>query len=72
MDRLEVFKIIALQASKGELTFPANVKATLKLQEALDDPDCHIEAAAAWSWPSRCCRRGSGLGQLRRLQPFRQ
>ena len=46
MDRLEVFKIIALQASKGELTFPANVKATLKLQEALDDPDCHIEAAA--------------------------
>ena len=46
MDRLEVFKIIALQASKGELTFPANVKATMKLQEALDDPDCHIEAAA--------------------------
>ena len=35
-----------MQASKGELTFPANVKATLKLQEALDDPDCHIEAAA--------------------------
>ncbi|WP_312434908.1 HDOD domain-containing protein [Janthinobacterium sp.] len=46
MDRLEVFKIIAHQAGKGELTFPANVNATLKLQQALDDPDCHIETAA--------------------------
>jgi HD-like signal output (HDOD) protein len=46
MDRLEVFKSIATQAGKGELTFPANVSATLKLQQALDDPDCHIDAAA--------------------------
>ncbi|MET3130944.1 HD-like signal output (HDOD) protein [Oxalobacteraceae bacterium GrIS 1.11] len=46
MDRLEIFKKIALQAGKGELTFPANVNATLKLQLALDDPDCHIDAAA--------------------------
>ncbi|CDG84849.1 HDOD domain-containing protein [Janthinobacterium agaricidamnosum] len=46
MERLEVFKIIALQAGRGELSFPANVKATLQLQQALDDPDCHIEAAA--------------------------
>ncbi|HAT33450.1 MAG TPA: histidine kinase [Janthinobacterium sp.] len=46
MDRLAIFKDIATQAGKGELTFPANVNATLKLQLALDDPDCHIDAAA--------------------------
>lgn len=30
----------------GELTFPANVNASLRLQQALNDPDCHVEAAA--------------------------
>lgn len=46
MDRLEAFKNIAAQASRGELTFPTNVDATLKLQRALNDPDCHAEVAA--------------------------
>ena len=46
MDRLEAFKSIAAQASRGELTFPTNVDATLKLQRALSDPDCHADAAA--------------------------
>ena len=46
MNRLDAFKSIAAQAARGELTFPANVVASLKLQEALADPDCHIEAAA--------------------------
>jgi HD-like signal output (HDOD) protein len=46
MDRLEAFKSIAAQASRGELTFPTNVDATLKLQRALNDPDCHADAAA--------------------------
>jgi HD-like signal output (HDOD) protein len=46
MDRLEALKSIAAQAGRGELTFPTNVDATLKLQRALSDPDCHIEAAA--------------------------
>jgi HD-like signal output (HDOD) protein len=46
MDKLEVFKTIAAQATKGELSFPANVNATIKLQHALDDPDCHVDAAA--------------------------
>lgn len=46
MDRLEAFKSIAAQASRGELTFPTNVDATLKLQRALSDPDCHVEAAS--------------------------
>ena len=46
MDRLEAFKSIAAQASRGELTFPTNVDATLKLQQALTDPDCHADVAA--------------------------
>jgi HD-like signal output (HDOD) protein len=46
MDRLDAFKSIAAQAGRGELTFPTNVNATLKLQRALNDPDCHAETAA--------------------------
>lgn len=46
MDRLEAFKSIATQATHGELTFPTNVDASLKLQRALGDPDCHVEHAA--------------------------
>jgi HD-like signal output (HDOD) protein len=46
MDRLQIFKDIAAQAGRGELTFSTNVNASLKLQQALDDPDCHIDAAA--------------------------
>lgn len=46
MDRLEALKIIVGQAGRGELIFPTNVAASLKLQQALDDPDCHLEAAA--------------------------
>lgn len=45
MDRLEAFKSIAAQAGRGELTFPTNVEATLKLQKALNDSDCHVDAA---------------------------
>jgi hypothetical protein len=46
MNRLEAFKSIAAEASRGDLVFPTNVNATLKIQQALDDPSCHIEAAA--------------------------
>jgi HD-like signal output (HDOD) protein len=46
MDRLEAFKSIAAQAGRGELTFPTNVDATLKLQRALSDPDLHADEAA--------------------------
>ena len=46
MDRLDAFKHIAAQASRGELAFPTNVNASIRLQEALADPDCHVEAAA--------------------------
>jgi HD-like signal output (HDOD) protein len=46
MDRLDALKSIAAQAGRGELTFPTHVDATLKLQRALSDPDCHVEEAA--------------------------
>ena len=46
MDRLDAFKALAAQAGRGELTFPTNLEASLKLQRALNDPNCHIEAAA--------------------------
>jgi HD-like signal output (HDOD) protein len=46
MDRLEALKSIAAEATRGELAFPTNVDATLKLQRALNDPACHVDAAA--------------------------
>lgn len=46
MDRLDALKSIAAQAMRGEITFPTHVEATLRLQRALADPDCHVEAAA--------------------------
>jgi HD-like signal output (HDOD) protein len=46
MDKLDAFRNIAAQASRGELVFPTNVDASLKLQQALEDPDCHLELAA--------------------------
>ena len=46
MDRLSALKSIATQASRGELSFPTNVDATLKLQRALNEPDCHTDMAA--------------------------
>jgi hypothetical protein len=46
MDRTDALKSIAAQAARGELSFPTNVTATLKLQRALADPDCHSDEAA--------------------------
>ncbi|MDB5937232.1 MAG: histidine kinase [Massilia sp.] len=45
MNRLETFGLIAAQAERGEIIFPTSVNAALRLQFALDDPDCHIEDA---------------------------
>ena len=45
MDRLEAFRTIAAQASKVEITFSANIKATLKIKQLLDDPDAHLASA---------------------------
>jgi HD-like signal output (HDOD) protein len=46
MDRLHALQTIAAEARRGELVFATNVDATLKLQRALSDPDCHVDAAA--------------------------
>ncbi|AKZ63310.1 histidine kinase [Herbaspirillum hiltneri N3] len=46
MNRLEAFRSIAVQAGRGELVFPTNVNASIKLQQALNDPNCHLEAAS--------------------------
>jgi len=45
MDRVDAFKHIAAQASRGDLVFPTNVSASIKLQKALSDPDCHGDTA---------------------------
>ncbi|MES2125771.1 MAG: HDOD domain-containing protein [Pseudomonadota bacterium] len=45
MNRLEAFGYIAAQAARGEISFPTSVNAALRLQLALDDPECHIEDA---------------------------
>jgi HD-like signal output (HDOD) protein len=46
MKRTQAFKVIAEQVGRGELVFPTNVHTSIKLQQALDDPDCGIETAA--------------------------
>lgn len=46
MDRHETLKIIAADAERGELTFPTSAKMALRIQQAIDDPDCQVETAA--------------------------
>jgi HD-like signal output (HDOD) protein len=45
MDRLDALKSIAAQVGRGDLHFPTNVDATLKVQRALADPVCHVDEA---------------------------
>ena len=45
MDRLETFRTIAAQASKGEIKFSTNINATLKVKQLLNDPDAHLANA---------------------------
>jgi hypothetical protein len=45
MNRADTYRHIAAQAANGEITLPASVNAALRLQEALDDPECHMENA---------------------------
>lgn len=45
VNRLETFGLIAAQAERGEIIFPTSVNAALRLQLALNDPECHIEDA---------------------------
>jgi len=43
--RNKALKTIVDQANKGDLVFPANVAASLKIQQALDNPDCSVDTA---------------------------
>jgi HD-like signal output (HDOD) protein len=45
VNRIEAFGYIAAQAARGEISFPTSVNAVLRLQLALEDPDCHLEDA---------------------------
>lgn len=46
MNPVEALHCIVRQACAGELVFPTNMAASLRLQRALDDPDCHLEKIA--------------------------
>lgn len=45
MDKLQVFQDIHQTLTDGHLDFPANARVTLKLRDALDNPDCDIRLA---------------------------
>jgi len=45
VNKLEAFGYIVAQAARGDITFPTSVNAVLRLQQALDDPDCPLDEA---------------------------
>jgi HD-like signal output (HDOD) protein len=45
VNRIQAYGTIAAQAARGEISFPTSVNAVLRLQRALDDPECHFEEA---------------------------
>ena len=45
VNKLEAFGFIVSQAARGDITFPTSVNAVLRLQQALDDPDCPLDEA---------------------------
>lgn len=45
VNKLEAFGYIVAQASRGDITLPTSVNAVLRLQQALDDPDCPLDEA---------------------------
>lgn len=46
MNRLETLELISRQASRGDLNFPTHMSATIRLQQMLGDPDCHLDKVA--------------------------
>ncbi len=45
MNNQVILNAIANDAERGELKFSTNADVALRVRQALDDPDCHIEAA---------------------------
>jgi HD-like signal output (HDOD) protein len=46
MDKRDAFNKIASQVAQGDMAFPTGAQVALKVRQALDDPDCHIDTAA--------------------------
>jgi HD-like signal output (HDOD) protein len=46
MNRNQALECIVRQVCQGELVFPTNMAASVRLQHALGDPDCHLDTAA--------------------------
>lgn len=43
MDKHAAFDTLIARVAKGELAFPTSAQVALKLRQALDNPDCHID-----------------------------
>lgn len=46
MDKLEIYQRITADVVRGELAFPTSAQVAMRVVQALDNPNCHIEAAA--------------------------
>ncbi|MCK9285142.1 MAG: HDOD domain-containing protein [Rhodocyclaceae bacterium] len=46
MERREIFKSIGADVATGKLIFPTSAQVAIRVRQALDDPDCHIDNAA--------------------------
>jgi hypothetical protein len=45
VNRIDDYGTIAAQAARGDVRFPTSVNAVLRLYQALDEPDCHLDDA---------------------------
>lgn len=46
MDKIQAFESIAQDIARGAIEFSTDARVTLRLRDALSDPDCHVETAA--------------------------
>lgn len=46
MNRVEILKQLASEVTQGKQCFSPNVNVALKIRQALEDPECHVEEAA--------------------------
>lgn len=46
IDKITTFRALAADLQEGKIVFPTAVQVALRLKEALDDPECHVDLAA--------------------------
>ena len=46
MNKSDIFRLLAGRVAQGEMAFSTGAQVALKLRHTLDDPDCHLNAAA--------------------------